>query len=151
MKILIASVIFYGTLFWLVVDFLFFAGLKINYLDLYEIPVYYNLLFVDNQPWLLWPAGIAALGALFMVPLAVRYKMLAVGTVLVCALVTWVPASGTAIGRLLFAKEHQLYRFSPRLTTNVTLLYSGRAEDYVLLPGKEKAVPYPKDKRVVNP
>ncbi|MDQ7062587.1 MAG: hypothetical protein Q9M43_16295 [Sulfurimonas sp.] len=38
-----------GAFFTFFIDFFLFLGIKINYIDLYEIDLYYNVLFADNQ------------------------------------------------------------------------------------------------------
>ncbi len=41
--------LFMGFIFISILDFLYFIGLKLNYFDLYNIDVYFNVLFFDNQ------------------------------------------------------------------------------------------------------
>jgi hypothetical protein len=38
-----------GMFFTFFIDFFLFLGMKINYIDKYNIPLYYNIFFVDNQ------------------------------------------------------------------------------------------------------
>jgi hypothetical protein len=53
--------IFTGILFTFILDFFFFLGIKLNYIDFYNIDLYYNILFADNQNIFLY----ALLSALF--------------------------------------------------------------------------------------
>ena len=38
-----------GALFTFILDFFLFLGIKLHYIDFYNIDVYYNILFADNQ------------------------------------------------------------------------------------------------------
>jgi len=38
-----------GMLFTFILDFFLFLGIKLNYIDKFEIDLYYNILFADNQ------------------------------------------------------------------------------------------------------
>ena len=51
-KILLALLT--GMLITFIVDFFLFLGVKLNYFDFYEIEIFYNVLFADNQNFLLY-------------------------------------------------------------------------------------------------
>jgi hypothetical protein len=142
---------FFGFFFWLVADFVFYAGLMVNYIKAWRIPVYFNEFFIENQPLWLWGVGIIVCGAIFVLPLPKWLKSVLVGTLILAASVTWVPAWGQAVGERLFARSHALYRFEGVGIVQVTRLYAARNADYVLLPGKKYAVAYPPQRRVTPP
>ena len=143
------TMLLYGLLFWMAFVFIFYAGLMVNYIKAYNIPIFFNEFFVDNQQWWLWIAGVLLYGAAFMVKNRKRAKSLFYLLSFLIAALTWIPDFGDRIGRALFAKENQSYRFDHTQVDSVTLLYSGRGYDYVLLPnGKRSAVKYPSSYRV---
>ncbi len=121
----------------LVFDFLFLTGLKINYIDYYDLSIYYNPFFADNQP--LWYL-------IFLLPSLVAFfmpKNITVTVLLVTTLLSCTPfVAGKRIGEELYAKE-ATYTLGKRSTGVVTRLYSLRGTDYVLFPKTQtiKAIP----------
>ncbi len=143
----LVTMLLYGLLFWMAYDFIFYAGLMVNYIKAYKIPVFFNEFFIDSQPWWLWIAGVLLYGALFMVKNRKGQKGLLYLLSFFIAVLPWVPGYGEKIGRALFAKENMSYRFDHTEISGVTLLYSGRGFDYVLLKGRKSAVKYPSSYR----
>ncbi len=141
------TMLLYGLLFWMVYDFIFYAGLMVNYIKAYNIPIFFNEFFVDTQPWWLWIAGVLLYGAVFMLKNQKGQKALFYLLSLLIAALPWVPGYGEKIGRALFAKEPVHYRFDHTEVRDVTLLYSGRGYDYVLLKDRKSAVKYPSSYR----
>ncbi len=143
------TMLLYGLLFWMAFVFIFYAGLMVNYIKAYNIPIFFNEFFVDNQQWWLWIAGVLLYGAVFMVKNKKRDKSLFYLLSFLIAALTWIPDFGDQIGKALFAKENQSYRFDHTQVDSVTLLYSGRGYDYVLLPNRrESAMKYPSSYRL---
>ncbi|BBG66251.1 hypothetical protein NNO_1548 [Hydrogenimonas sp.] len=138
----------YGLLFWMAFDFIFYAGLMTNYIKAYNIPVFFNEFFTDSQKWWLWIAGVLLYGAVFMVKNRKGPKALFYLLSFIISALPWIPDFGEQIGRALFAEESVSYRFDNVKIGNVTLLYSGRGYDYVLLKGKKSAVKYPSSYRI---
>jgi hypothetical protein len=145
------TLLFFGLFFWLVADFVYYAGLMVNYIKAWRIPVYFNEFFIDNQHLWLWGIGILVCGGVFVLPLPKWLKSGLAALLMAAASVTWVPSWGEAVGRRLFAQPHALYRFDGVGMVQVTRLYAARKSDYVLLPGKTYAVPYPPQRRVTPP
>jgi len=147
-----ATMLLYGLLFWMAFVFIFYAGLMVNYIKAYKIPIFFNEFFVDNQFWWLWIAGVLLYGAVFMVKNRKRDKSIFYLLSFLIAALTWIPDFGDQIGKALFAKENQSYRFDSREVDSVTLLYSGRGYDYVLLPDRKgSATKYPSSYRLKRP
>ncbi len=146
----IFSVLFFGTLFWLAFDFLFYAGLFVNYIEAHAIPIFFNQFFTDSQFWWLWPLGILLYGAVFMVEKKTKEKLLFYFLSFCLAMMTWIPSLGNQIGYTLFAKPHVSYRFKQITIENATLLYHGRGYDYVVVPGKPMTLRYPTTHRMRN-
>ncbi|WP_456403385.1 hypothetical protein [Hydrogenimonas sp.] len=142
------TLLLYGLLFWMAFDFIFYAGLMVNYIKAYNIPVFFNEFFVDSQQWWLWPIGILLYGTIFFVPGKKSQKALFYLLSFLIAALPWIPDFGDQIGKALFAKERMSYTFDHTRVDNVLLLYAGRGYDYVLLKDRKRAVKYPRTYRV---
>ncbi len=142
------TIILYGLLFWMALDFIFYAGLIVNYIKAYKIPIFFNEFFVDTQHWWLWIAGIFLYGTIFMVKNKKRQKAFFYLVSLCIAILPWIPTFGKNIGKAMFAKEGISYKFDHTQIKDATLLFSSRGYDYVLLPGRDRAVKYPSSNRI---
>ncbi len=136
----------YGLFFWLVIDFLFYAGIYVHYMKAQAIPVFFNAFFIAHQVWWLWPAGVAVLGALFMWENRLIKGFLLLMLVGVSAL-TWVPTLGERAGYTLFSKAPARYRFGEREVSGVRL-YSANGVDFVRLEKSPLLMRYPVGNRV---
>ena len=135
------NALIFGSIFILLLDFLLFVGLKINYFDFYGIDEYFNVIFVDNQPYIL----------LFILSIAFGYSMLYLRgskifdriyiiLILLFATTFYQPVA-MRVGNFLFAKKNQNLQV---LDTNVTMdiLYKGRQSIYLKKPNLSRAVKY---------
>ncbi|SFP03057.1 hypothetical protein [Hydrogenimonas thermophila] len=144
----IITLLLFGLLFWLVFDFIFYAGLMVNYIEKYDIPIYFNQFFIESQLWWLWPIGILLYGAVFMVRNSNISKIIFYILSFGLAGLTWIPEYGDLIGKALFAKENVSYQFKTFTIKSSTLMFSSRGLDYVLLPGKKRVIKYPSSYRI---
>lgn len=137
------SFIFTTALSPLLPSFFFFIGIKLYYIDFYEITVYYNVLFVDNISWIAYWAFGLFMGFLFMLP----SKKIA-GTVLVVAtLASWslfVPSVAKDIAHDMFAKENYHIKKEP-YTYSGLLLYEGRKNLYLFGDESQRTMIFQKD------
>lgn len=143
----IFTLLLFGLLFWVVFDFIFYAGLMVNYIKKYDIPIYFNEFFIESQLWWLWPIGIFIYGVVFMFINNNIFKTIFYLISFTIATITWVPEYGNLIGKTLFAKESASYEFKSFTITNSTLMFSSRGFDYVLLPSKKRVIKYPSSYR----
>ncbi|WP_456381575.1 hypothetical protein [Hydrogenimonas sp.] len=148
MTVRVLTILFFGTLFWLAFNFLFYAGLFVNYIEAHTIPIFYNEFFADSQYWWLWPIGIFIYGTLFILEDRTREKSAVFIATLLVASIPWVPTLGERIGKALFADGKMVYRFGKITIDDATLLYSGRGYDYVQIPGRQMTLRYPVARRV---
>ncbi len=119
-----------GFIFVLLLDFLLFIGIKINYIDIYDIKVYYNPLFVDNQPYIV----------LFILSIIFGYfisnkKSLKIFTyiyilLIVISLSTFYEPIGKSLGKLLFEKDNISFKVG-KISFSGDLLYKGRKYTYI--------------------
>ena len=143
----IIALLLFGLLFWIVFDFIFYAGLMVNYIEKLGVPIFFNQFFIESQFWWLWPIGTFLYGVIFMVKNSNISKIVFYLLSFAIAGLTWVPEYGSLIGRALFAKENVSYQFKSFTITNSTLMFSSRGFDYVLLPGKKRVIKYPSSYR----
>ncbi len=139
----VVTMLLFGLLFWMAFDFIFYAGLMVNYIKTYNIAIFFNEFFVDNQLWWLWIPGTLLYGAVFMVKNIKTKKAFFYLLSLTIAALPWIPDFGEQIGKALFSKNGVNYSFDHTKVENVTLLYSGRGYDYILLNKRRGAVKYP--------
>ncbi len=131
----------FGSIFILLLDFLLFVGLKINYFDHYGIDEYFNTIFVDNQPYfLLFILSIALGYAMFYLKKRRVFDRIYIVLVLIFATTFYQPVADV-VGNFLFAQKNQRLQV---LDTNVTIdiLYRGRQTLYLRKPNLFRAVKY---------
>ena len=121
----IVTFLLFGFLFWMAFDFIFYAGLMINYIKKYNISIYFNEFFIEGQFWLLWPIGTLLYGAVFMINSNI-FKALFYILSFVLASSTWIFNYGDLIGRTLFAKDSVSYQFKKVTIENAKLMFSSR-------------------------
>jgi len=141
------TLLLFGLLFWITFDFIFYAGLMINYIEKYSISIYFNEFFIKSQIWWLWPVGILLYGIVFMVNSNIS-KILFYTLSFGLAGLTWVPEYGDFMGKTLFTKENVSYQFKSFTIKNARLMFSSRGFDYVLLPNKKRVIKYPSSYRI---
>jgi len=133
-----------GIIFVLVLDFLLFVGLKINYFDHYGIQEYFNTIFADNQSLLLLiVAGFLFGYAMLYLRGSVIFDRIYLVLILLFAS-TFYPPIGRAVGEMLFAQKSQKLQV---YDTNITadILYRGREAFYIKKSDQAKVVAIPEN------
>ncbi len=132
------NALIFGSIFVLLLDFLLFVGLKINYFDHYGIDEYFNTVFVDNQPYLLLFILSIALGyAMLYMKKSKIFDRLYIVLILIFTTTFYQPVAIT-IGTFLFAQKNQkLQLFDTNITTDI--IYQGRQALYLKKPNIQKA------------
>lgn len=134
-----------GIILALVPFFFFFVGIKIHYLDFYEIKEYFNILFVDYLPWPFFWLAVLLLGALFVLP----RKHTASGTVLLLlfigSLTSLHPKVGHELGMKLLSTPH-FHIKEGRFIYSGILLYQGRTKLYMYSQEHNKTLTFTKEK-----
>ncbi len=140
----LSNAFIFGSIFVLLLDFLLFVGLKINYFDYYGIDEYFNIIFVDNQPYLLLFILSIALGyAMLYLKKRKFFDRLYIVLILIFA-TTFYQSVADAVGTFLFVQKDQKLQV---LDTNVTIdiLYKGRQAIYLKKPDHFRVVKYSND------
>ncbi len=135
------NALIFGSIFILLLDFLLFVGLKINYFDHYGIDEYFNTIFVDNQPYIVLFLLSIGLGyAMLYLKKRRVYDRIYILLVLIFATTFYQPVA-EVVGSFLFAQKNQQLQV---LDENVTIdiLYRGRQSIYLKKPDLSRAVKY---------
>jgi hypothetical protein len=140
----ISTAFIFGMIFVLILDFLLFVGMKINYFDHYGIDEYFNTIFADNQCYLLLIVSALALGyAMLYMRGNVIFDRLYIVLILLFAATFYAPL-GRWVGEVLFVKKNQTISIEHRTTTG-DILYDGRYTLYLKKEGAAKATAIPKN------
>jgi len=118
-----------GLFFTFILDGGLFIGVFINYIQHFDIPVYYNILFADNQCWLLF--GVMTLFLGFVTIYLNRPKVAAIilGTLFSMASLALIPAIGQAVGSAMLMSEDETL-MDDRYTYHGSIYYEGRSFYY---------------------
>ena len=103
-----------GIFFTYFIDFFFFLGIKINYIDFYEIALYYNILFADNQNIFIYLFFTIIIGYLVIYLNALKIKIFIVGTLMLLSFSTMIQPIGYSLGKILFMQSAKEVRFETK-------------------------------------
>ena len=113
-----------GVFFTFILDFFLFLGIKLHYIDKYEIAVYYNILFADNQNLFVFLALSLFIGFITLYT-NIKIALGVVGSLFVLVFLTLVPSFGKIAGDLLL-RQTDITLQTKRFTYHGDILYKGR-------------------------
>ena len=108
-----------------IVDFFIFLGIKQNYIDFYEIDLYYNILFADNQSFILYFFSSFILG---YIVIYIENKKLTLITIILLSIIGLAPlieSIGQSVAKMMFMKKDVTYKDSKH-TFFGDVYYDGR-------------------------
>lgn len=114
-----------GMLIAFIVDFFIFLGIKLNYIDYYDIDLYYNILFADNQSFIIYFLSSFIFG---FIVIYVANKKLTVATLIIASLIglsTLNESIGQNVAKMMFMKKNVTYKDSKH-TYYGDVYYDGR-------------------------
>ncbi|WP_294962783.1 hypothetical protein [Sulfurimonas sp.] len=133
-----------GIFFTFILDFFVFLGIKHNYIDFYEIDLYYNILFADHQNIYFFAITSLVIGFIFTYINNTRLSFIVIGLLSVVSLSTLIPTVGYSLGEKLLMKKNITYN-DAKYTYVGDVYYDGRTQitfyDYSL----EKTILLKKD------
>ena len=113
-----------GALFTFILDFFLFLGIKLHYIDPLGFTLYYNVLFADNQNFLLFFAMTLFTGwLLYYTKNAIRLPVMLLLFALVFS--TLIPSVGKFVGETLFMKPNVTLH-DKKFTYHGDIYYIGR-------------------------
>lgn len=119
-----------GIFFTFILDFFLFLGIKLHYIDYYEIDLYYNILFADNQCWILYFIVSALLGYLTIYYAKPKQTALILAGLFTTVLLALIPPVGNAIGKMLLMQSDRTI-VDERFTYKGDIYYDGRDAIYI--------------------
>ncbi len=131
----------FGLIFVLLLDFILFISLKINYFDFYGIDEYFNTIFTDNQSYLLLLVLSVAFGySMLYFKRRKVFDKIYIVLILIFATSFYQPIA-QKIGTLLFTQQNQNMQV---LDVNITtdIVYKGRNHIYLKKTNLSRAVKY---------
>ena len=114
-----------GSFFTFILDFQLFLGIKLNYLDHYEIKEYYNVLFADHQNIFYILALVIIIGFVITYLNNTKISLALLIILFATTLLVFIPPIGESIGAKLLQEQNIRYQDS-RYIYKGTLYYEGR-------------------------
>ena len=114
-----------GIFFTFILDFFIILGIKLNYIDFYDIDVYYNILFADNQCFILYTVFSAIIGYLIIYVSNNKLSAIILGILFSIAALTLVPPIGYKLGEMILMQKNTTLK-DERHTYVGDIYYDGR-------------------------
>ncbi len=114
-----------GVFFTFILDFQFFLGIKLYYIDRYEIDVYYNILFADHQNLLYLIPLVVIIGFVTTYIKNTKVPLVTLGVFFAVTMLIYIPSIGEKMGAHMLQKENARYQ-DGRYVYKGTLYYDGR-------------------------
>ncbi len=116
-----------GALFTFFLDFFIFLGIKLSYIDFYEINLYYNILFADNQNIFIYLFFTIVFGILITYIDNAKLSITVIGGLLILSLTTVIQPIGQKVGALVLMTKNVTLN-DDRYTYNGDIYYDGRTQ-----------------------
>ena len=114
-----------GAFFTFFLDFFLFLGMKLHYIDHYEIDLYYNPFFADNQNIYIYLFLTFIFGLLITYIENTKLTLIVIGSLFILSLSTFIQPIGHSVASALFMKKNVTYKTS-RFTYRGDVYYNGR-------------------------
>ncbi len=114
-----------GIFFTFILDFFVFLGVKLNYIDFYDIDVYYNILFADHQSIIVYGLVSLILGYITIYVDNNKLSAIVLGVFFLIASSTLIPPVGKSVGEMLLAQKNVTLK-DKRFTYKGDIYYDGR-------------------------
>ncbi|PNV82000.1 MAG: hypothetical protein C0627_12040 [Sulfurimonas sp.] len=108
-----------------ILDFFLFLGILLNYINFYNIELYYNILFADNQNGYLFFVLTFILGYIIVYLNNYKITLFVIGVLSFLVLLTLFQSIGHSVGEAVFMKKNTILETSKR-TYSGDILYEGR-------------------------
>ena len=116
-----------GMFFTFFLDFFIFLGIKQNYIDFYEIDLYYNILFADHQNAYLFFGVSIILGYIVIYLNNNKVSLSVIGFLSILALSTLIHGIGNILGENMFMTKNVTFQ-DDRYTYHGDIYYDGRQQ-----------------------
>ncbi len=116
-----------GIFFTFILDFFIFLGIKLNYIDFYEIDLYYNILFADNQCFILYAVVSAIIGYIVIYLNNNKTSAIVLGVLFFITALTLIPPVGNKLGEMVLMQKDTTLQ-DERHTYVGDIYYDGRSK-----------------------
>ena len=116
-----------GAFFTFFLDFFLFLGMKLSYIDFYEIDLYYNPFFADNQNIYIYLLFTFLFGFLITYIENTKLNLIIIGGLLALSLATLFQPIGHAIASMLFIEKNVSFH-TDRFVYKGDIYYDGRTQ-----------------------
>lgn len=113
-----------GVFFTFILDFFIILGVKINYIDIHNIDVYYNILFADHQNIFVFLFFTIIIGYLITYSTA-KIALISIGMMFLISFSTLIPPIGYKVGELLLVQSNTTIK-TERFSYHGNIYYDGR-------------------------
>jgi len=114
-----------GIFFTFILDFFIFLGIKLHYIDFYEIDLYYNILFADNQNIFIFGFFTVFIGYLVMYVDFMKLKLSIIGLLFIISFSTLISPIGYGVGEMILMTKNQTLQNSHHTFVG-DIYYNGR-------------------------
>jgi len=114
-----------GVFFTFFLDFFVILGVKLNYIDFYEINLYYNILFADHQNIYIFLSLTIIIGYLVIYTQNTKTSLLIIGTLFLLSLFTLIQPIGYAVGEFILMTKNITLKEKKNTFTG-DIYYDGR-------------------------
>jgi len=114
-----------GLFFTFILDFFIFLGIKLHYIDFYEINLYYNILFADNQNIFIYMFFTVLIGWLVIYVNSNKIKITIISLFFILSFSTLIAPIGHSVAKIVLMEENQVFN-TKRHTFQGDIYYNGR-------------------------
>ncbi len=114
-----------GIFFTFILDFFLFLGIQQNYIKLYEIDLYYNILFADNQNIYIYSIFSITIGYLVIYLNKKIVTLSILGVMFFLISLTLIEDIGNSVAKMMFMKENTTIKWK-KYTYTGDIYYEGR-------------------------
>jgi len=140
---------FIGFVFVSLLDFLYFIGIKLNYFDFYKITEYFNVIFVDNQNFILVFLSCFIVGYLTLYSkFSKLFTRIYIITIFLAASSIYAPI-GRYFGASEFMQKEQTFILG-NIKFQGNILYKGRKYSYIYRNDLSKTIKLSNDELNIN-
>ena len=113
-----------GVFFTFILDFFIILGVKLNYIEFYNIHVYYNILFADNQNIYLFLLFTFIIGYL-VIYTKTKITLISIGVMFILSFSTLLPPIGKTVGEMMLMKKNTIITTN-KFSYHGNIYYNGR-------------------------
>ena len=119
--------LFTGMFITFILDFFIFLGIKQNYIDLYEIDLYYNILFADHQNIYIFSFFSIFLGLMVIYLNNIKISLIVIVLLSVLSFSTLIPSLGEKVGSDILMSKNIILKTSNHSYSG-DIYYDGRTK-----------------------